>query len=430
MSREMKYSGVAWIGEIPTNWNLVQGKRIFHSKKRVVGNDVDRYERLALTMNGVIKRAKEDNEGLQPEQFEGYQILGKNELVFKLIDLQNIKTSRVGLSPYVGIVSPAYITLQNNSTDNRFYYYWYMFLYHNLIFNQLAGDGVRSALNADDLLQIPIPNIPFNIQQAIADFLDKKCNEIDELVALQEKMIEELKAYKQSVITEAVCKGLNPNVPMKDSGVEWIGEIPEAWSIVKLGLLTSKIGSGSTPSGGAEVYTEDGVKFMRSQNVYFEGFDLTNVAHISQEIDEQMKSTRVYKGDILFNITGGSIGRCCDVDATLGAANVNQHVCIVRPTKILTKYLKYYLQSNSGQIQVRLLQTGGNRDGLSADAFKKFLILVPTCSEQQEIAEYLDKKCSEIDQLISIKQQKIVELNDYKKSLIYEYTTGKKEVKL
>ena len=161
---------------------------------------------------------------------------------------------------------------------------------------------------------------------------------------------------------------------------------------------------------------------------YFEGFNLKDVAHISYEIDEQMKGTRVQNGDILFNITGGSIGRCCDVDATLGEANVNQHVCIVRPTKIKTKYLKYYLQSDNGQIQVKLLQTGGNRDGLSADAFKKFHIVLPSSIEQQEIADYLDKKCLEIDQLIFIKQQKIETLKDYKKSLIYEYTTGKKEV--
>ena len=116
--REMKDSGVEWIGEIPENWEVVPTKRFFRNVKRVVGNDVDNYERLALTMNGVIKRSKEDSEGLQPEKFEGYQILRKNELVFKLIDLENIRTSRVGLSSYTGLVSPAYIVLTNESDDN------------------------------------------------------------------------------------------------------------------------------------------------------------------------------------------------------------------------------------------------------------------------------------------------------------------------
>ncbi len=125
--REMKDSGVEWIGEIPKDWEIVPTKRFFRNIKRVVGSDVDNYERLALTMNGVIKRSKEDSEGLQPEKFEGYQILRKNELVFKLIDLENVKTSRVGLSSYTGLVSPAYIVLTNELEDNRYYYYWFKF---------------------------------------------------------------------------------------------------------------------------------------------------------------------------------------------------------------------------------------------------------------------------------------------------------------
>ena len=422
MSREMKHSGAAWIGNIPKHWDVGRYKFCGTLEKGKLPSETN-IEGKGLPIIG----ASEMN-GKPPRQFtEEILPMCTEQDILILWDGANAGLVAHGMC---GIVSSTAVVLKRDTEKLNSDYLYYQLKSNETFFRDKVNGTTIPHMNSAYLDELPPLIPPLAEQKAIADFLDKKCNEIDELVALQEKMIEELRAYKQSVITEAVCKGLNPNVPMKDSGVEWIGEIPEAWSIVKLGLLTSKIGSGSTPSGGAEVYTEDGVKFMRSQNVYFEGFDLTNVAHISQEIDEQMKSTRVYKGDILFNITGGSIGRCCDVDATLGAANVNQHVCIVRPTKILTKYLKYYLQSNSGQTQVRLLQTGGNRDGLSADAFKKFLILVPTCSEQEEIADYLDKKCSEIDQLISIKQQKIVELNDYKKSLIYEYATGKKEVKL
>ena len=141
-----------------------------------------------------------------------------------------------------------------------------------------------------------------------------------------------------------------------------------------------------------------------------------------------MQNTRVQIDDILFNITGGSIGRCFYVDENLGRANVNQHVCIVRPKGIYTKFLLYYLQSENGQHQVRILQTGGNREGLSAAAFKDFVVVLPTPKEQQDIAGFLDNKCSEIDSLISIKEKKIEKLKDYKKSLIYEYVTGKKRV--
>lgn len=200
----MKDSGIDWIGQIPKEWTLVPTKRLFSCKKQVVGNHADDYDRLALTMHGVIKRDKEDNEGLQPEKFDGYQILKKNEIVFKLIDLANVKTSRVGLSPYLGIVSPAYIIIRNNSKDNRYFYYWFMFMYHHNIFNQMGDDGVRSSLNADDVLKIPIANISLNEQQQIANYLDTKCSEIDSLIALKQAKIEELKEYKKSVIYEYV----------------------------------------------------------------------------------------------------------------------------------------------------------------------------------------------------------------------------------
>lgn len=428
MSRTMKDSGIPWIGEIPFQWQLVHTKRVFKGKKQIVGSNSEMYERLALTMKGVVKRNKDDNEGLQPEQFDSYQILENNELVFKLIDLQNIRTSRVGLSPYTGIVSPAYVILTNTKSDNRFYYYWYFDMYNRCVFNRMGGDGVRSALNLKDVLEIPIPMISDAEQHLIATFLDKKCSEIDSLIDLQEQMIEELKAYKQSVITEAVTKGLNPNVPMKDSGIEWIGDVPEEWEVCKLKYFTLKIGSGSTPTGGSEVYVNDGVKFLRSQNVYFEGLLLDDVVYISDEIDENMKGTRVLEGDVLLNITGGSIGRCFYVDSTLGRANVNQHVSIIRPYNSNTKYIKYYLQSYLGQYQVKQLQTGGNREGLSAAAIKDFRFINCPLAEQQAIADYLDKKCGEIDGLITIKQQKIESLKEYKKSVIYEYVTGKREV--
>ena len=152
---------------------------------------------------------------------------------------------------------------------------------------------------------------------------------------------------------------------------------------------------------------------------------MTDVAHITDEIDEEMKGTRVNVGDVLLNITGGSIGRCYYVDETLGRANVNQHVSIIRPCKIETKFLKYYLQSFMGQHQVSLLQSGGNREGLSAAALSNFKILLPSQDEQQVIASYLDTKCSEIDSLIALKRQKTETLKEYKKSVIYEAVTGK-----
>lgn len=179
---KMKNSGVEWIGEIPDEWNVKPVKRYFSHIKRIVGDDVDKYERLSLTMQGVLKRSKDDAEGLQPEKFNGYQILKQNELVFKLIDLENVNTSRVGISPFNGLVSPAYIILTNNKKDNTFYYYWFLNMYYQEIFNKLGDGGVRSALNASDVLSLPMVYLNNENQQRIASYLDKKCSKIEETI--------------------------------------------------------------------------------------------------------------------------------------------------------------------------------------------------------------------------------------------------------
>lgn len=275
-----------------------------------------------------------------------------------------------------------------------------------------------------------IRDISISDQQKIAAHLDRKCTQIDALISNAQQQIEKLKAYKQSVITETVTKGLDPDVQMKDSGVEWIGEIPEHWEIAKIKIGVTKVGSGKTPLGGAETYSSEGVLFLRSQNIYDEGINLDSPTYITDTIDEEMKGTRVKPYDVLLNITGGSIGRCCIFPPELERANVNQHVSIIRVIdSIFTPdYMHYYWNSNIGKISISLYQTGGNREGMSADAIKNSPIMVIPIQEQKVITTYLDHKCSHIDKLIALKQQKIEKLQQYKKSLIYEYVTGKKEV--
>ena len=209
----------------------------------------------------------------------------------------------------------------------------------------------------------------------------------------------------------------------KDSGVQWLGEIPGHWGCTRLKYLTSKIGSGSTPTGGSEVYQDSGVLFLRSQNIYNYGLELEDVAYISEEIHEEMKGTHVKSGDILYNITGGSIGRCCLAPKTLGKANVNQHVSIVRPSNIENNYLLYCLQSEYCQLQMRVLQTGGNREGLSATAFKLFNITLPPLSEQRSIVSYLDAKCGKIDEWVTKKQKEVEHLQELKQRVIADAVT-------
>ena len=427
--REMKDSGVTWIGEIPDKWNLLPVKRFFRAEKRIVGDAVNEYERLALTMKGVIKRSKDDNEGLQPEKFEGYQILRENELVFKLIDLENVKTSRVGLSPYTGLVSPAYIVLSNRKKDNRFYYYWFLCMYYTEVFNQLGGAGVRSALTAKDVCLLPVPTTDEDEQTRIADYLDDKCSKIDTIIAKQEKIIEKIKTYKMSLISETVLAGLHANVPLQYSGHEFIGSIPATWTVLRLrniGIPQNGI------SKGGEFFGY-GYPFVSYGDVY-RNFTLpSSVTGLIDSTEEERDKYSVKEGDIFFTRTSETIdevGFSCVCENTIENATFAGFLIRVRPKNetLLRGYAKYYFRGNHLRKYLVKEMNLVTRASLGQDLLKSMPVLIPPKEEQKEIADFLDKKCALIDSQIAKREQLVNKLTEYKKSLIYECVTGKKEI--
>lgn len=427
--REMKDSGVEWIGMIPADWKLVQVKRYFRNNKRIVRDAVDNYERLSLTMSGVLKRSKDDSDGLQPEKFEGYQILGENELVFKLIDLENVKTSRVGLSPYTGLVSPAYIVLANDSSDNRFFYYWFMFMYYNEVFNHLGGDGVRSALNAKDVLSLPIPSVDEETQYRIANYLDSKCSKIDAIIKREQVVIEKLREYKLSIITEAVTKGLNPDVEMKDSGYEFIGDIPTTWSIKQLRYI-GNCQNGISKSGE---FFGSGSPFVSYSDVY-KNYELPqNASGLIESTEAEQENYSVKRGDIFFTRTSETIEEVgltsvCVTD--IDKATFAGFLIRVRPFEnaIDPLFAKYYFRSEHHRRFIVKEMNLVTRASLGQELLKRLPVLLPPKEEQLLIADYLEKKCSGIENSIFQKQMIIGKLTEYKKSLIYEVVTGKLEI--
>lgn len=424
--RVMKDSGVYWIGSIPKNWLLLPTKRFFRTEKRIVGDSVNEYERLALTMQGVIKRSKDDSEGLQPEKFEGYQILRENELVFKLIDLENVKTSRVGLSPYTGLVSPAYIVMKNDHKDNRFFYYWFMFMYYNEVFNQLGGTGVRSALNAKDVCNLPVPSIDYEEQSRIADYLDSKCSKIDSIIEKQKQIIEKLKEYKTSLITEVVTKGLDPNVEMKDSGVEWIGKIPKRWKISKIKNV-AKTSSGGTPSSGIKEYYDGNINWVCSYDLH--GSVITESERkISSSGADVISGTLQSPNCVLVAMYGGAgtVGNCGLLQCY---AYTNQAVCSISFEKsLIVPLFGFYVIKFLKEFWM-IYAVGSRKDpNISQETVKEMYFVIPSIDEQLSIADYLDRKCFQVDTLIKKKEQIIEKLKEYKKSLIYEAVTGKREV--
>lgn len=419
---KMKDSGIPWIGQIPEDWEVCKVKNFFIYKKRIVGDDAENWQRLALTLNGVIKRSKDDSEGLQPEKFEGYQILMQNELVFKLIDLNNIQTSRVGLSNYDGIVSPAYIILSPQNISVLFSYYYFISLYYRNIFNTLGDDGVRSSLNSLDLLNLKIVVPPQEIQQKIVEILDKKCGQIDELVRIEENEIEKLKEYKTSLITKVVTKGLDPNAKMKDSGIPWIGQIPEDWKIGRLKFY-AQIKTGSTPPTNIKQYFDENINWFTPSD--FKNMYLNN---------SERKIASSFLTD--FNITLFplkttllvGIGATCGKIALINNEGYcNQQItAIVASNNIDRKFMFYEMSAIQKYLKENALYT--TLPILNNEYIKNINIIIADIEIQQQIVDYLDKRCEEIDNLIKIKQEKIEKLKEYKKSLIYQYVTGKKEV--
>ena len=294
-----------------------------------------------------------------------------------------------------------------------------------------AGGGAQANISDVQLLDYKtIIPIPF-IQSRIASFLDQETFRIDTLIAKKERQIELLQEKRQAIITQAVTKGLDPNAKMKDSGVEWIGEIPEGWDLIKLKYISTKVNSGKTPRGGSESYQDKGIMLIRSQNVYFDGLRLDDVVFIDEETDQEMRNSRVQPMDVLLNITGASIGRSYYVPKDFPASNVNQHVCIIRPDriKVITEYLWLCMASSIIQKVVFSFEKGTSREGITFEQIRNFDIPLPmTVEEQSSIVETILAEIDRNDRIVNIIQKSIDLLKEYRSSMITHAVTGQIDI--
>jgi type I restriction enzyme S subunit len=282
-----------------------------------------------------------------------------------------------------------------------------------------------AAVSAEDVGNIRIFNSSFTTQEKIANYLDKESSFIDRLITEKENLLTLLSEKRQVLISQGVTNGLNPEIKFNSLDNIWLRKIPEHWEIKKVKHLTKKIGSGITPRGGAEVYIKEGIPLLRSQNIHNDGLRLEEVAFISEEIHNSMSNSKVEVGDVLLNITGGSIGRCYYFDGQFHEANVNQHVCIVRPNeKVLTKYLYLFLISNLGQNQISAYQVGGGREGLNSEELKSFIIPLPPLKEQKTIVDTLQEETDKIDKIKNATLRSIELIKERRTALITAAVTG------
>ena len=430
MARKMKDSGIEWIGEIPEGWEVLAHKYIMHKEKSICehysGEDV-----ISLTLNGVVKRDLENPSGKMPTTFDGYQFVDPNDLLLCLFDI-DVTPRCVGLVKDYGVTSPAYSRFKIHSGFcNAYYNYLLRFIDDEKVFVHLSKN-LRSSLTESDFGAIKTIVPPKAEQQRIADYLDNRTFEIDTLSSKARSSIEEYKKLKQAVITQAVTKGVRGEREMKDSGVEWIGEIPKEWRKTQLRHCAA-IKSGITLG---KSYSKDTVlierPYLRVANVQGGYVDLNDLATIEVTPDEDLKY-RLHSGDVLMTEGGDrdKLGRGCVWHGEIEPCLHQNHVFAVQTNEavLLPEFLEYLTASDVGRsyFDVTAIKTT-NLACTSSSKVLAFTIPLPPIEEQIEIVGFIKKRSLELNKLIMKKEMLVQELESYKKSLIYEVVTGKREV--
>ena len=318
-------------------------------------------------------------------------------------------------------------------------YFAYLFqtdLWRAQIRSEVMGIKVFS-VTQKDLRETMIFLPPLCEQHAIADYLDRRCGQIDEIVADLQRQIECLKKYKKSLISEVVTKGLNPHAPMKDSGARCVGMIPTHWTISKIKYLIDSehqypIGDGDHGLIKSDDYLEEGIPYIRVLNLSWGyGLCLDNMVYISSEMNDMIKGSELKPKDLLIAKTGATIGKTAIIPSSIPVANTTSHVGkITMPNTQCAEFYYHVLNSDVVQKQIEDMSAmQSTRPELGIEGLKNLIVTVPDYNEQKQIADYLDRKCAEIDAILDDKRRQVEVMKEQRKSVIYEYVTGKKRVK-
>jgi type I restriction enzyme S subunit len=415
-----KDSGVDWLGDIPSEWNLAPGFTAYTENKR--NNKGLKEERvLSLSYGNIIVKPKEKLVGLVPESFETYQVVEPGDLIIRCMDLQNDKTSlRIGLAKDHGIITSAYLNLKiSDNFDSKFLYYYLHSLDTTKVLYKF-GTGLRQNLSFQDFNRLPIFDIPKSLQTTIVNFLDKKTAQIDEAISIKKKQIDLLKERKQLIIQQAVTQGLNPDVPMKSSGVYWIGEIPTHWEVRRSKFLFTQrkerawktdVQLSATQSYGVVPQSE--YEALSGKTVVKIQFHLDKRKHVEE--DDFVISMRSFQGGL---------------ERAWSSGCIRSSYIVLRPLEeINPDFYGYLLKLTS---YIKALQRTGNfiRDGqdLNFDNFSQVDLFIPPLEEQEAIAKYVKEFMVSSDNGIELLQQQIEKLKEYKTTLINSSVTGKIKV--
>ena len=410
---------IPYIESLPSDWNVIPNRYLFYYDGKKVGDEHAQYQLLSLTTAGVKKRDINATGGKVPTSYDNYQTVKKGQMVFCLFDL-DCSAVFSGISEYDGMITSAYdVFSTSDKMDTRYADYWFKYVFSNRYY-KMYSKNIRYTITGDMFRALKTPVPPLEVQKQISSLLHNQEQKIDNLIANVQAQIEKLKAYKQSLITEVVTKGLDPNAPMKDSGVEWMGNIPKKWVVIPSKYLFANCD---------ERRKENDVQLTASQKY----------GMISQQEYMRRENARVVLADKGFEnwkhiepfdfvISLRSFQGGLEMSEVSGCAT--WHYVVLRARQEIHPYYYKWLFKSSTYITALQRTCNYIRDGqdLRYSNFVKVPLCIPALVEQKQIADYLDAKCSQIDRLISLKESKIEKLQQYKRSLIYEYVTGKKEV--
>ena len=430
MARKMKDSGIEWIGEIPEGWEIVPVRSCF-DEVRTKNTDGQEQNALQFKSGNIISKTNfnASMDDYVADTITNYTVVLPDTVMINGLNLNyDFKSLRVALVKEKGVITSAYLAIFPDRKKISPQYATYLFkgyetkmAFHNM------GAGIRKTLGYKEFKNQPLLLPSEKEQNKISVYLDSKCSHIDIMLSKIRSSIEEYKKFKQAVITQAVTKGVRGERERKDSGVDWIGKIPKEWVIQKIKSISSRINVGVVirPS---EYFDENGtVPFLRGINVKEYLISSDNMVYINESSNRILSKSQVHTDDILI-VRDGSIGTSCVVPAEFDGANVVSMVIATPSISCDSRFICYSLNSDVGKTQFTLTKIGSALTHTSVSAVSDIIVAVPSCAEQKEIADYLDAKCAEIDKLIAKKEQLVKELESYKKSLIYEVVTGKREV--
>ncbi|SFR09062.1 type I restriction enzyme, S subunit [Enterobacter sp. kpr-6] len=427
---EYKESGVEWIDSIPSYWEV---KPTFALCDASTQKNIDGAESnvLSLSYGNIIPRDVETNFGLLPESFNTYQVISCGDVILRLTDLQNDKNSlRVGLAKQKGIITSAYLKLKANSDINPNFLYRLLHSYDTTKVFYGMGGGLRQSMKFEDFRRLPLLLPPYEEQIKISAFLDHETAKIDNLIEKQKQLIELLKEKRQAVISHAVTKGLNPNVPMKDSGVEWLGYIPKHWERSRIGWMCN-VGNGCTPGRENTLYWQDGsYPWLNSSKVNDERI-LTAEQFVTTKALYECSLPIVKKGSVIMAITGEGKTRGTSALMMIDAT-INQHVAYITPrakNKISPEFIHLWLQSKYQQIRTSSEGWGSTKAAITCSDVKCYPIPVPPLKEQAEIVRAIEEKKTIFTNLLLSCEKEIEILQERRTALISAAVTGKIDIR-